>query len=239
MRRFIKVLVGAVLTTWVVAGPAEACGLTPPIGPTGLPAVCHGDGAALGIRAGIAAGGTSTRINFSSETAALLQGATSATLDLFPLPRLGISAALGASLGGRLDYGGSRYDLLPGPLGGLGVSYRLFGGAAPFIHTSFTYSLASTTTRAGDGSEATFTSRDWRVGVAVGKTLGRVAAPFAMARYFGAGTNWSPGGGKGADAYRYHVGVGSAFALSEHIDALAELAFLGERRGTIGVGYAF
>jgi hypothetical protein len=35
----------------------------------------------------------------------------------------------------------------------------------------------------------TFTSRDYRLGIAIGKALGRIAAPFAVARYFGAGTN--------------------------------------------------
>ena len=69
--------------------------------------------------------------------------------------------------------------------------------------------------------------------------MGNVAAPFVVARYFGAGTNWSVGGGHGADHFRYHVGLGSAFGLSDHFDALGELAFLGEQRLTIGGGYVF
>lgn len=221
------------------ARPLRACGLSPPIGPNGLPTVCHGDEDELRVRAGITAGGTSTRIDFGETTADLVQGATVATVDVFPLERLGLSATLGPALGGYVDYQGERYDLLPGVVGGVGVSYRILGKDLPFLHGSFTFSLARATTRADDGSEATFTSRDWRAGLAAGKTIGDWAAPFAVFRYFGAGTDWSVGGGKGADAFRYHVGVGSAFGLSEHWDALVELAFLGERRASLGVGYVF
>lgn len=69
--------------------------------------------------------------------------------------------------------------------------------------------------------------------------MGKFAAPFVVARYFGAGTSWPDVAGHGADHYRYHVGIGSAFGLSEHFDTLAEVAFLGERRLTLGVGYMF
>jgi hypothetical protein len=156
-----------------------------------------------------------------------------------PLDRLALSAALGSSLFGHLDYQGRRYDLLPGPIGGVAASYRLLGGTLPFFHLSASYSLARSMARAPDGTEGAFTSRDYRLGVAIGKSLGQLAAPFAVARYFGAGTSWPDGAGHGADHFRYHVGVGSAFGLSEHFDALAELAFLGERRATLGVGYMF
>jgi len=145
---------------------------------------------------------------------------------------------MGASLPGRVEYRSLEFELRPGPMAGMGVAYRLFGGAAPFVHTSLTLSVSRSTTRAPDGSKGTFTSRDYRLGLAVGKTLGRVAAPFVVARYFGAGTNWSVAG-HGGDHYRYQVGAGSAFALSEHFDALVELAFLGEKRATVGVGYVF
>ena len=130
-----------------------ACGLTPPIGPNGLPAVCHGDENAWRFRAGLSVGGTSTRIDFGDREAALLQSATAATLDVFPTERLGLSVSLGAALAGRVDYEQIRYDLLPGPLGGAGVSYRLFGGKLPFVHGSFTASMARATARAPDGAE--------------------------------------------------------------------------------------
>jgi hypothetical protein len=192
------------------------------------------------MRAGLTAGGTSTKIKFGDTTADLLQGATTATFDVFPLERLGLSAAFGTALGGHIDYLGSRYDLHPGVLGGVGVSYRFFGNEGlPFAHASFTFSLARATTRAPGGAEDVFTSRDYRLGLAVGKALGRIAAPFVVGRYFGAGTDWAVGGGHGADNFRYHVGIGSAFGLSDQLDALAELAFLGERRATVGVGYTF
>lgn len=42
---------------------ASACGLTPPIGPSGLATVCHGDSTPR-VHAGLSAGGTSTSIRF-------------------------------------------------------------------------------------------------------------------------------------------------------------------------------
>ncbi len=162
--------------------PSNACGLTPPIGPSGLPAICHGDEAKIRIRVGAVIGGTSTRIDFSDQTASLLQAATSATVDVLPFERLTLSGALGASLPGRVEYRAVQFDLRPGPMAGVGVAYRLFGGAAPFVHTSFTLSLSRSTTRAPDGSKGTFTSRDYRFGLAVGKTLGHAGGPKARAR---------------------------------------------------------
>lgn len=216
-----------------------SCGLTPPVGPLGLPTVCHGDGLGLGMRAGLTLGGTSTRLDFGPEQATLVQAAGTGTFDLVLADRLSFSGALGASLGGRLDYRSEQFDLLPGPVLGIGAAYRLFGGRAPFVQASLTLSVARSTTRAEDESRASFTSRDYRLGLAVGKTFGSVAAPFLVARYFGAGTTWSVGGGHGADHFRYHIGLGSAFGLSSHFDALVEIAFVGERRASLGAGYTF
>jgi hypothetical protein len=239
-RNFPPIL-GALLAVAVLAPTrrSEACGLTPPIGPSGLASVCHGDANAPRVRLGIAIGGTSSKIDFKAETAPLVQSALTGTFDLLLFQRLSLGASLGGSLIGHVDYGGQRFELRPGPIVGLGASYRLFGGSAPFLHLSAGYSIARSTSHAPDASRATFTSNDYRFGVAVGKTLGNLAAPFVVGRYFGAGTNWSVGGGHGADHYRYHLGVGSAFGLSEQLDALVELAFLGERRATLGVGYLF
>ena len=132
-----------------IAAPAGACGLTPPIGPNGLPAVCHGDNA-LRVRASLTAGGTATTIRFGDTTADLLQGATAATFDVFPLERLGLSAALGAALGGHIDYLGTRYNLDPGAIAGLGASYRFLGrdgGSA--VRSHFADFLARTGQDAG------------------------------------------------------------------------------------------
>lgn len=222
-----------------IASSAGACGLTPPIGPNGLPAVCHGDDT-VRLRAGLTVGGTATTIRFGDTTADLLQGAMTAAFDIFPLERLGLSLALGTTFGGHVDYLGSRYDLGPGIIGGVGASYRFLGNTGlPFVHTSLTFSLARARTHALDGAEEIFTSRDYRLGLAVGKALGSIAAPFIVVRYFGAGTDWAVGGGHGADKSRYQLGAGSAFGLSEHFDAITELAVLGERRATLGMGYIF
>ena len=200
--------------------------------------MCRGDGATVRVRLGITAGGTATRLDFGEERAKLLQAASVATADVFPLERLGLSASVGTSLGGRLDYRGERYELLPGPIGGVGASYRLLGGPIPFIHLGIGYSLARSTARAADNRRTAFTSRDFRLGLAVGKVFGGSVAPFVVARYFGGGTDWSVAGGKGADAFRYHAGVGTVLALSRQLDALLELTPLGERRVTLGIGYS-
>ena len=238
-RACLAASLGALVAGLMAARSASACGLTPPIGPNGLPAVCHGDEDAWRFRAGVALGGTATRIDFGARDAELLQSATTATLDVFPLQRLALSATLGAALAGKVDYEQVRYDLLPGPIGGVGVSYRFFGGRVPFVHVSLSASLARATSRAPDGSEASFLSRDYRAGLAVGHAFDRIFAPFAVVRYFGAGTEWTVAGGHGADAYRYQVGAGSAFGFSEHWDAVVEVAFLGEKRATLGAGYLF
>ncbi|MBL8715263.1 MAG: hypothetical protein JNL79_04675 [Myxococcales bacterium] len=234
--------VATLLVVLIAAAPdAEACGLSPPIGPNGLPGVCRGESSTVRVRVGLSAGGTATRIKFGDQRAELLQGATVATLDVSPLDALTFSGSFGAALGGRVDFLDVRHDLRPGWIGGLAVSYRLLDGrgALPFVQASFGYSIARAATRAPDASEATFTSKDWRVGLSVGKVVFGRVAPYLVGRFFGAGTDWSVGGGKGSDAFRYHVGVGSAFALGEHLDALLEAAVLGERRLSVTVGWTF
>lgn len=51
-----------------------------------------------------------------------------------PIERLGLSVAGGTSLGGQVSYEGQDFDLAPGPIGGLGISYLLLGKTMPFIH---------------------------------------------------------------------------------------------------------
>jgi hypothetical protein len=228
---------------WVALGwlpDADACGLTPPIGPNGFPTVCHGDGLDLRLRAGFSVGGTATRIRFGDVGATTRQAASVATFDLSPLSGLTVSVAAGAALGGYVDYRGERYSIKPGALGGLGVSYRLVDGFGkkPFVQASFTVSLGRSTATSPTGEETSFQSKDTRVGLAIGKRFGPLA-PFVVGRYFGGGTTWSVAGGHGADAFRYHVGAGLSAALGERFDSLLELAVVGEKRATFGIGYSF
>lgn len=224
-----------------MARDASACGLTPPIGPSGLPTVCRGD--VPRVHLGLAVGGTSTRIDFGTGTADLVQGASVVAVDVnplvsTPLEPLTLTLAGGASLGGRLDTETTRYTISPGGIVGGGLSYRLGGtGWWPFVQPSFALSYASASASSGGASER-FAAVDWRAGLAIGKAIGGIAAPFVVGRYFGGGTEFTPEGGHGSDHYRYHVGAGSAFGLSPRVDAVVELAFLGEQRATIGFGYS-
>ncbi len=236
--RLVPLAVGLLVPS-LTAVASDACGLSPPMGSNGLPGVCRGEGSTIRVRVGLSTGGTATRIKFAEQHADLQQGAAVATIDVSPRDAFTLSAAFGAALGGRVDFRGVRHDLRPGYLGGVGVSYRLLDGrgALPFAHASFTYSVARTTTRAPDASEAAFTSKDWRIGLSIGKVVFGRVAPYVVGRVFGAGTDWSVGGAHGADASRYHVGVGSAFALGAHLDGLLEAAVLGERRLSVGLGW--
>jgi hypothetical protein len=232
VHRVIAVLLVAAV---VVPVRALACGLTPPIGPSGLPMTCRGDGPRL--RVGLTAGGTSTTIAFGDARDDLVQGATAATFDVQPVEGLTLGVSAGASVWGRIDHLGVPHGLKPGPIGGVGIAYRI--PALPlFVQPSFSYSLARSTSRAPDGAEAAFTARDWRAGLVIGKAIGSTWVPFAVARVFGAGTEWSVAGGHGADAHRFHAGIGSAFGF-DRFDVVSELAFLGEKRASVGVGYSF
>ena len=241
MRTIIPVLCVAAVA--LLSRPASACGLTPPIGPSGLPTVCRGD--IPRVHAGLSVGGTSTQIDFKAVNGRLLQGASVVAVDVnpfvnTPVEPLTLSLSGGASLGGRLDVGDDSYVLRPGYLVGAGLSYRFGGrGALPFVQPAFSASYANGTAVTPAGSRASFREVDYRFGLAIGKTIGRFAAPFAVARYFGGGTTFQPLGGHAADHFRYHVGVGSAFAITDRVDAVAEIAFLGERRATVGFGYSF
>lgn len=223
--------------------PAKACGLTPPIGPSGLPTACRGD--IPRVHAGISVGGTSTRIDFPAGTARLLQGATVVAVDVNPfvetvIEPLTLTLVGGASLGGRLTELAERWRIHPGALVGAGVSYRFGGhGSWPFVQPSASLSMSFASADSASTGARSFRALDWRLGAAIGKTIGGFAAPFVVGRWFGGGTDFAPAGGHGSDHYRWHAGAGSAFAISPRVDAVVELAFLGERRGTVGFGYSF
>ena len=228
-----------------VGTEAAACGLTPPIGPSGLPTVCHGDGTPR-VHGGVAVGGTDTSLRFPSGRAELLQGASVVGVDVNPLvgtpaEALTLSLTGGASLGGRVDFGDARYTLSPGYVVGGGVAYRLGGhGGAPFVQPSLSLAYAGGARAEGpDGVRTSFNALDYRGGLAVGKVVLGFAAPFGVVRYFGGSSDWTAAGGKGRDRFLYHAGVGSAFALGQRLDLVAEVAFLGERRATLGAGWAF
>lgn len=233
----------AALVVVLRAADATACGLTPPIGPSGLPTACRGD--IPRVHAGISVGGTSTRIDFPAGTARLLQGATVVAVDVNPfvetvIEPLTLTVVGGASLGGRLTELAERWRINPGALVGAGVSYR-FGGRGnwPFVQPSASLSMSFASADSASTGARSFRALDWRLGAAIGKTIGGFAAPFVVGRWFGGGTDFAPAGGHGSDHYRWHAGAGSAFAISAQVDAVVEVAFLGERRGTVGMGYAF
>jgi hypothetical protein len=105
---------------------------------------------------------------------------------------------------------------------------------------SAAYSSTQTNPAAGGSGGGTYIGRDIRLGIAVGKSFGRVRS-YAAARVFGGGFRWegtSPAT-TGGDSHLYQVGAGAAFELPQRLDLVVELMPLGERSFTGGVGFSF
>jgi hypothetical protein len=102
--------------------------LSPPVGPTGLPETCDGDGPPT-YQATLAADGMSTEIDFDGALVPVRELATTATLGHFATPRLGWTITAGAIVGGSIE---------GRPLDGGARSCQVFGvrHAKPVDHCS-------------------------------------------------------------------------------------------------------
>lgn len=206
--------------------------MSPPVGPTGLPQTCDGDhDRRWRVGAGVAAFDTTIKFR-DAGFAAFQQLGVAASLDRRLGERFTLQLALGSALAGHVVRNGVEHRVKPGPLASLALSVRLLddGPKSPFVVT--TLSIAQSFVRAGDAS---LRASDARLGLAIGKTIGPVA-PFVVARTFGGPVYFL--GDVGTDRYRYQVGAG-LLVFGKGLDAAVEVAFLGERRITVGAGWTF
>ncbi len=153
-------------------------------------------------------------------------------------------ATLGLALGGSLGVDAQSFDIAPGGLVALSVSYRLVDdrGAAPFVLFSLSAaaSYAVTTPTGSSSASSSLVATDLRLGVTVGKTFARIFTPYLAARVFGGPVFWTYAGqdATGTDAYHYQVGAGVSLALGRW-NIHAEGDPLGEVTVSGGVGFAF
>lgn len=206
--------------------------MSPPVGPTGLPQTCDGEYKRQ-WRASASLAGFDTTIVFKNNgRAALQQVGVAASLDRTLGERFTVQLALGAALTGHIVFNGRDDRIRPGPLMSIAGSYRAVddGPRTPFVVG--TVSLAQSFVHT---DESALRATDARVGVVVGKTFGPFA-PFVAARAFGGPVRYA--GDTGGDRYHYQFAAGGLLFV-KGFDASFEVAFLGERRFTLGVGASF
>lgn len=206
--------------------------MSPPVGPTGVPQSCEGT-SPRDWRVGAGVAGFDTVIVFKDAgRASFQQLGLAASLDRRLSTRFTLQLALGASIGGNVVVRGIAERIRPGLLASIGASYRIVDDSArsPFVvgTASIAQSFVST-------ASSSLRATDGRLGVVVGKMLGPIA-PFLAARAFYGPVYYA--GDTGSDRYHYQIGAG-VLTYVKGFDAAVEVAFLGERRFTLGVGYSF
>lgn len=229
--------------------------MSPPVGPTGLATTCRGDAdeeTSPRWRVGANYAAFESQLRFTgSRDATLRQQAVALTLDRVLDPRTTLQFGLGASLGGSFLVDGAAsaatvaHDVHPGALASVAYAWRIVDdvGYVPFVLLSGSIAAAYARIEervAGAGSTG-LTSIDFRAGIAVGKTFFHALTPYLVARAFG-GPVFARVQGEsivGGDRHHYQLGAGLAVQLSHALDASIEGAPVGERRISVGVGYAF
>ncbi len=175
--------------------------------------------------------------------AGLRQEATALSFDRRLTSRVTGQITAGSVLAGNLVYGTDVYAVIPGPLFALAGSIRLVDEATstPFVLATLSVAQSFARTRNGAGDTFALSATDARIGVLVGKTISQTVAPYVVARAFGGPVRWDRPEGivTGSDRYHYQVGVGALVIAGAGIDGTIEVAFVGERRATAGLGFAF
>lgn len=173
--------------------------------------------------------------------AQLRRRSVSAALEWRPLDDLTTTLALGAAIDGdlTLDAEGTRHTLGPGPVGSLGVGYRLVAGDGwvPFVLIGGTLSATSGLT---EPDASRLTALDLRASVTLGEVFLDRLAPYLALRGFGGPIFWHLGGADRVGSDRYHVQLaGGLLVVTPNLDAFFEIAPFGERSFTTGIATAF
>jgi hypothetical protein len=233
---------GALAVLGSIAAPAVACGVSPPLGPTGLPQQCDGTLAETPWSAGLTVGGFSTTIDFGDVRAGLDERSAVASLGYHFGPRWGVTGSMGAILDGRTTVGGRARDINAGLVASLGGNWLpVYEGARrPFLLTSATLGVSTVTASSDDDRRHRLTSSDLRLAALIGKTFGPLV-PFAATRLFGGPVAWRLGGKSvwGGDTHHYAVGAGLIARLPAHLDLFAEVMPLGEQSLTAGLTFSY
>lgn len=154
-----------------------------------------------------------------------------------------LSLGAGVSPQADLVVRGERFDFSPGPIGVLGVSYRIVAGEGwiPFVMLSGAGSFTTAKTRGALSlDEARLTAIDARVALTAGEVFADTFAPYASIRGFGGPVLWELAGVEinGTDKYHYAVGLG-ALVTAGWIDAFFEVVPIGERSLNAGAAFTF
>jgi hypothetical protein len=222
----------------VAAPPASACGVSPPLGPTGLPQQCDGTVTETPWSAGVTVSAFSTTIDFGELRAGLVEESAVASLGYHFGPRWGLSGTLGAILDGRATVAGIERDVGAGPIVSLSGNWLAVyeGARRPFLLASATLGVSTVTAVSDDDQRHRLTSSDLRLAAVAGKTFGRLV-PVVAARLFGGPVAWRLGGSSvwGGDTHHYAVGAGMIARLPARLNLFVEVMPLGEQSATTGL----
>lgn len=178
--------------------------------------------------------------------ATLRRRSASAALEWRALESLTLTIVAGAAIDGDVTFEDSlvrpsRATIGPGPVGSLGVAYRIFEGAGwePFVLLGGSASASSAVTSRGP-EEARLTAVDVRVSVTVGEVFLDHLAPYLALRGFGGPIFWEleEASVTGSDRTHFQLGLGGLVTTGD-VDAFFEIAPLGERAVTTGIAVSF
>jgi hypothetical protein len=243
-KRVVALCVVAVAS--MTARSARACGSSGPGGVSACSLAEHEEENRPKWSLGVSGVATSTALHFSYGATNGLHAdetrlASVATLTYAPTSRISLEASAGAALGGKLTLPDGSHEFSPGPVFGIGASWRVVDGR-PFVLLTSLLSFTSSTTRTNDaGSPIGYNAFDLRLGGIVGTTFWNRFSPYALVRAFGGPVYWRYEGTAvtGTDTHHYQVGVGFALAITRRFDLFVEGVPLGEQAVSAGVSLAF
>ncbi len=181
-------------------------------------------------------------IFFDGETEATLEhGSVVATNDFYA-GKFTVTLAAGAFLNGSLDAGGAPYELGPGWLTSVGLSWRVLNETTdiPYVVLSTTLGGLGTRTMRND-ERGDYYGIDFRFGGSVGKTFAGWFSPYAALRVFGGPVLWVVNDETivGTDKFHVQGSLGAVFLLPQSLDFFFEGSPGGEQGvfGGFGVRY--
>lgn len=184
---------------------------------------------------------------FDGETEALVEyGSVVTTQDVY-LGRFTFSMGAGSMLTGALrshssTSGRDTFELGPGSLGSVGLSWRVLEqtDVIPYVVLSTTLSALGTRTRTAT-TRGDYYGIDFRFGAVVGKTFADLVSLYAAGRVYGGPVLWLEGDETRVGTDKFHVqgSGGAVFLVSTQVDIFVEGSPGGEQTAFGGVGVRF